>query len=64
MGIARKLLVFAHTNHAGIRANTFTFASAASASDNVANLKLGKQIHEDMIKTGFNCEVEAGNVLF
>lgn len=57
------LKVFVDMDHAGIRANLFTFGSAVGASGNMADIKQGQQIHAKMIKTGYDYEIEAGNVL-
>lgn len=57
------LQVFSQMNQAGVEANLFTFGSAVSATANTANIKQGKQIHAMMIKTGYDSETEASNVL-
>ncbi|MQM18185.1 hypothetical protein Taro_051170 [Colocasia esculenta] len=57
------LKLFAHMNNEGLKANLFTFGSAISAAANITDVKQGKQIHARMIKTGYDSEVEAGNVL-
>ncbi|KAK9289670.1 hypothetical protein L1049_007828 [Liquidambar formosana] len=57
------LEVFSQMNKAGVEANLFTFGSAVSAAANIANIKQGKQIHAMMIKTGYDLETEASNVL-
>ncbi|XP_043706809.1 pentatricopeptide repeat-containing protein At4g13650 [Telopea speciosissima] len=57
------LQVFVQMNQAGLDANLFTFGSAVSAAANIADIKPGKQIHARMIKTGYDYEIEAGNVL-
>ncbi|PIA31374.1 hypothetical protein AQUCO_05000042v1 [Aquilegia coerulea] len=57
------LKVFTQMNQAGLEANLFTFGSVVSASANLADIKQGKQMHARMIKTGFNSEIEASNVL-
>lgn len=57
------LQVFAEMNRVGVGANLFTFGSAVSAAADMAEVKQGKQIHARMIKTGYDMEVEAGNVL-
>lgn len=57
------LQVFSQMNKHSLEANMFTFCSAVSAAANIANVKQGKQIHAKMIKTGYNSETEASNVL-
>ncbi|KAI4298277.1 hypothetical protein L6164_031855 [Bauhinia variegata] len=57
------LNVFARMNKAGVELNLFTFGSAVSAAANIADLKLGKQIHAMIKKTGYDSEAEASNVL-
>ncbi|PIA59895.1 hypothetical protein AQUCO_00400632v1 [Aquilegia coerulea] len=57
------LKVFTQMNQAGLEANLFTFGSVVSASANLADIKQGKQMHARMIKTGFNSEIEASDVL-
>ncbi|KAM7500227.1 hypothetical protein LguiA_024641 [Lonicera macranthoides] len=57
------LTVFSQMHRAGIEVNMFTFGSAVSAAANMANIKQGKQIHACIIKTGYNAETEASNVL-
>ncbi|KAG0478784.1 hypothetical protein HPP92_013503 [Vanilla planifolia] len=57
------LLVFKRMDQECIKANLFTYGSAVSSSANIADLKLGKQIHLKMIKSGYNTEIEAGNAL-
>ncbi|KAK7271080.1 hypothetical protein RJT34_26691 [Clitoria ternatea] len=57
------LNLFSQMNKAGLEINSFTFGSAVSASANVANVKLGKQIHAMIIKTGHDTETEVSNVL-
>ncbi|XP_024968823.1 pentatricopeptide repeat-containing protein At4g13650 isoform X1 [Cynara cardunculus var. scolymus] len=47
----------------GVEINMFTYASAVSAAANTTNITQGKQIHGRMIKTGYNMETEASNVL-
>lgn len=41
----------------------YTYGSAVSAAANIADLKIGKQIHARMTKTSFDLEIEAGNAL-
>ncbi|XP_058105881.1 pentatricopeptide repeat-containing protein At4g13650 [Magnolia sinica] len=57
------LQVFARMNQSGVGANLFTYGSAISASANIADVKQGKQIHAQLIKTGYDSEIEGGNVL-
>ncbi|EXB68021.1 hypothetical protein L484_009628 [Morus notabilis] len=57
------LQVYSRMNSLGVKANLFTFGSAVSAVANLANIKQGEQIHAMIIKTGYNSETEASNVL-
>lgn len=57
------LYLFAEMNKAGLEINSFTFGSAVSAAANSASVKLGKQIHAMIIKTGYVSEIEVSNVL-
>ncbi|KAI7736990.1 hypothetical protein M8C21_005403 [Ambrosia artemisiifolia] len=57
------LKVFSKMNEFGVEANLFTYGSAVSAAANTTNITQGKQIHGRMIKTGYNLEPEASNVL-
>ncbi|CAK9155750.1 unnamed protein product [Ilex paraguariensis] len=57
------LQVFSQMNQAEIEVNMFTFGSAVSAAATIANIKQGQQIHARIIKTGYNVETEASNVL-
>ncbi|KAJ0485410.1 putative tetratricopeptide-like helical domain superfamily, DYW domain-containing protein [Helianthus annuus] len=57
------LKVFSKMNEFGVEANMFTYGSAVSAAANTTNITQGKQIHGRMIKTGYNLEPEASNVL-
>ncbi|KAL1531763.1 pentatricopeptide repeat-containing protein-like protein [Salvia divinorum] len=55
--------VFTHMTQAGEEANMFTYGSAISAAANLAHVKLGKQIHGRIIRTGNHSETEVCNVL-
>ncbi|PWA83276.1 pentatricopeptide repeat (PPR) superfamily protein [Artemisia annua] len=57
------LKVYSQMNEIGIEANMFTYGSAVSAAANTTNITRGRQIHGRMIKTGYNLEPEASNVL-
>ncbi|KAI3518785.1 hypothetical protein L1887_07598 [Cichorium endivia] len=57
------LKVFSKMNKVGVEINMFTYGSAISAAANTTNITQGKQIHARMIKTGYNLETEASNVL-
>ncbi|KAI3747183.1 hypothetical protein L6452_09632 [Arctium lappa] len=57
------LKVFNRMIEFGVEINMFTYASAVSAAANTTNITQGKQIHGRMIKTGYNVETEASNVL-
>lgn len=55
--------VYKQMNQKDIKANLFTYGSAVSSSANIADIKLGNQIHLKMIKTGYDVEIEGGNSL-
>ncbi|KAK9062388.1 hypothetical protein SSX86_019574 [Deinandra increscens subsp. villosa] len=57
------LKVFSKMNEYGVEVNMFTYGSAVSAAANTTNITQGQQIHGKMIKTGYNLEPEASNVL-
>ncbi|XP_026664771.2 pentatricopeptide repeat-containing protein At4g13650 [Phoenix dactylifera] len=57
------LKVFLQMDREGVKASSFTFGSAVSASANMADIKQGKQIHARIIKTGFDSEIEVSNAL-
>ncbi|KAL6008157.1 hypothetical protein ACLOJK_033663 [Asimina triloba] len=57
------LEVFTQMNKSGFGANLFTYGSAICAAANIPDVKQGKQIHARMIKSGYDLEIEAGNVL-
>ncbi|XP_057445827.1 pentatricopeptide repeat-containing protein At4g13650 isoform X2 [Lotus japonicus] len=57
------LNLFAQMCRAGLVINSFTFGSAVSAAANVTNVKLGKQIHAMIKKTGYDLETEVSNAL-
>ncbi|KAJ8545601.1 hypothetical protein K7X08_018184 [Anisodus acutangulus] len=57
------LQVFSRLHEDGVEANMFTYGSAVSAAANITNIKQGKQIHARIVKTGYNGETEASNVL-
>lgn len=57
------LNIFAQMNKAGLEINSFTFGSAVSAAANIANVRIGKQIHAMIRKTGYDSETEVSNAL-
>ncbi|KAL5547146.1 hypothetical protein UlMin_006833 [Ulmus minor] len=57
------LQIYSLMNRAEVKANLFTFCSAVSAAANLANIKQGRQLHAMILKTGYNFETEASNVL-
>ncbi|KAL5547156.1 hypothetical protein UlMin_006843 [Ulmus minor] len=57
------LQIYTKMNRAEVKGNLFTFCSAVSAAANLANIKQGKQLHAMILKTGYNLETEASNVL-
>eukprot|EP01018_Ginkgo_biloba_P034730 Gb_12555 [translate_table: standard] len=48
---------------AGVMPNSKTFASVLPACANLAALEQGKEIHEEMIRSGFESDVFVGNAL-
>ncbi|XP_051126818.1 pentatricopeptide repeat-containing protein At4g13650-like [Andrographis paniculata] len=57
------LKFFSQMVQASEEANMFTYGSCLSAAASLTNLKLGRQIHSRIIKTGYDCETEVCNVL-
>lgn len=57
------LSVFVQMSKSGLEINLFTYGSAVSAAANIANIKVGKQIHAMIKKTGYDLETEVSNVL-
>ncbi|KAG9443614.1 hypothetical protein H6P81_014954 [Aristolochia fimbriata] len=57
------LRVFALMNEAEVEANVYTYGPTISAAANITDMKLGKQIHAKIIKTGHESEIEASNAL-
>ncbi|KAK8953757.1 Pentatricopeptide repeat-containing protein [Platanthera guangdongensis] len=57
------LVVYKKMDQQGIKASLFTYGSIVSSSANIADIKLGNQIHAKVIKTGYDTEIEVGNSL-
>lgn len=57
------LKVFFEMNQKGLEADMYTYGSVVSAAANTTSLKLGKQVHASIVKTGYSIEIEASNVL-
>eukprot|EP01018_Ginkgo_biloba_P032087 Gb_22769 [translate_table: standard] len=57
------LTLFNQMQQAGIQPNEFTFASVLSACANLGALRPGKEIHEEIIRNGFESDVFVGNAL-
>ncbi|CAI9115180.1 OLC1v1016018C1 [Oldenlandia corymbosa var. corymbosa] len=57
------LKVFSLMKQAGVESDMFTYGSVISATANTTNIKQGKQVHAEIIKTGYNTEAEASNAL-
>eukprot|EP01018_Ginkgo_biloba_P036720 Gb_30661 [translate_table: standard] len=57
------LKLFCEMLRAGMRSNEFTFGSVLRASASLEALEQGKQVHVNIIKTGFELDVFAGSAL-
>ncbi|KAK4266648.1 hypothetical protein QN277_027538 [Acacia crassicarpa] len=57
------LVQFAKMHRAELEMNLFTFGSAVCAAANIANIKVGAQIHAMIKKTGYDSEIEVSNAL-
>eukprot|EP01018_Ginkgo_biloba_P024067 Gb_36177 [translate_table: standard] len=57
------LALFSQMKRSGIKANEFTYASILPAYANLAFLELGKEVHEDIIRNGFQSDVFVGSAL-
>ncbi|KAL4200306.1 hypothetical protein AMTRI_Chr03g149040 [Amborella trichopoda] len=55
--------VFGQMRRSGFKPNLFTYCSSVSVCANMTDLKQGKQIHTEIIKTGYESETETQNVL-
>eukprot|EP01018_Ginkgo_biloba_P032098 Gb_20504 [translate_table: standard] len=63
-GLGEKALtLFYQMQRTGIQPNHFTFASVLPACANLAALEQGKEIHEEIIRSGFQSNVIVGNAL-
>eukprot|EP01018_Ginkgo_biloba_P020216 Gb_20456 [translate_table: standard] len=59
----KALTVFNQMQRTGIQPNQFTFASVLPACANLEALEHGKQIHEDIVRSGFQYNVFVGSAL-
>eukprot|EP01018_Ginkgo_biloba_P031778 Gb_10324 [translate_table: standard] len=57
------LKLFRQMQLAGVKPNSDTFASALPACANLAALEHGKEVHEDIIRSGFQYDVFVGSAL-
>eukprot|EP01018_Ginkgo_biloba_P019323 Gb_30147 [translate_table: standard] len=57
------LTLFYQMQRTGIEPNEFTFASVLPACANLASLELGKEVHEEIIRSGFHSNVFVGSAL-
>eukprot|EP01018_Ginkgo_biloba_P002434 Gb_04611 [translate_table: standard] len=63
-GFAEEALrLFNRMQREGIQPNQFTFASVLPACGNLVDLKKGMEIHEDIIRSGYQLDVFVGNTL-
>eukprot|EP01018_Ginkgo_biloba_P027163 Gb_22477 [translate_table: standard] len=63
-GFAKEALaLFCQMPQTGIQPNQFTFASVLPACANLAALEQGKDIHEEIIRSGFQCDLFVANAL-
>jgi pentatricopeptide repeat protein len=57
------LMLFSEMQQSGVQPNHFSFSSVLSACTNIAALGYGKEVHEDIIRRGFQSDVCVGNAL-
>eukprot|EP01018_Ginkgo_biloba_P007459 Gb_18840 [translate_table: standard] len=57
------VLLFSEMQRIGLRPNQSSFASVLSACTSLACLELGKQVHDHILKNGFESAVISGNAL-
>eukprot|EP01018_Ginkgo_biloba_P001659 Gb_20197 [translate_table: standard] len=57
------LMLFSSMQRTEIQPNQFTFASVLPACANLAYLERGKEIHEEIIRLGYQSDVFVGNAL-
>eukprot|EP01018_Ginkgo_biloba_P001833 Gb_01327 [translate_table: standard] len=57
------LKLYEQMQQTGVKPNSKTFASVLPACSNTAALEQGMEIHEDIIKSGFQSDVFVGNAL-
>eukprot|EP01018_Ginkgo_biloba_P006435 Gb_28586 [translate_table: standard] len=60
---AEALTLFCEMQRTGIQPNPFTFASVLPACANLEDLESGKEIHEEIIRSGFESDLFVGNSL-
>eukprot|EP01018_Ginkgo_biloba_P031744 Gb_11663 [translate_table: standard] len=64
LGYAKEALtLFGQMQRAGIQPNHFTFASVLPACSNLAALEQGKEVHEEIIRSGFQSDIFVRNAL-
>eukprot|EP01018_Ginkgo_biloba_P020678 Gb_35168 [translate_table: standard] len=59
----KALKLFSQMQKAGVKPDQSTYTSVLSACACIASLEGGKQVHEHIIKTGFNSDVFVGSTL-
>eukprot|EP01018_Ginkgo_biloba_P008766 Gb_30991 [translate_table: standard] len=57
------LTLYSEMQQTGIQPNEFTFSSVLVACANLAALEHGKEVHEDVIRSGFQCNIFVGGSL-
>eukprot|EP01018_Ginkgo_biloba_P019599 Gb_25046 [translate_table: standard] len=57
------LKLFHEMQQAGVQPNQYTFASVLPACASLASMERGKEIHEEIVKSGFESNVFVGNAL-
>jgi hypothetical protein len=60
MGILMRPKLFSTNATKGVKPNSVTFASILPACANLAALEHGKEVHEDIIRSGFQSDVFVG----
>eukprot|EP01018_Ginkgo_biloba_P019613 Gb_41545 [translate_table: standard] len=55
--------LFARMQRTGIQPNQFTLVSVLPACANLASVEYGKEVHEDVIRTGYQANVYVGSAL-
>eukprot|EP01018_Ginkgo_biloba_P002733 Gb_33136 [translate_table: standard] len=57
------LQLFVQMQLTGVKPNSKTFASVLTACANLSALEQGKEIHREIVRVGFQCDVFVGNAL-